>query len=115
MKKIIDEVIKREIAIWILLVAGAFGAVILELIKQSTWSDVWLWFIGILWYGTEGLISAIIYHKFKVSKVDVPETIHTIAEVDGDLYVDGSFTKTVPILTPTEPKEKVPEGPKPIE
>ena len=103
------------IGIGIIVIITAFGAVLIEWCDTLDISLTLLIFIGTVYYASESLVIGFIIHYFKIQPEDIPETIHTITEVDGDLYVDGSFTKTVPILTPTEPKEEAPEDPKPIE
>lgn len=130
----IDKAIQRQIGVWLLLVIGAFGTVILELIKKSNWSDTWLYFIGIVWYSTETLAGVIIYYCFKVSKADllseskdtgpVTNAIIHVHDDNGKVssyYVDENGTEyhtenientEIPKLTPIEEES---ESNEPIE
>jgi len=71
----LDDATKRQIGIWILIVTGAFGWVLLEHISYLNWSPSWIWFIGIVWYASEAFLGFLIYHFFKVTKADVPGTV----------------------------------------
>ena len=91
----LDDPMKRQIGIWLLIILGAFGWVLLEHVSYLSWSPSWIWFIGIAWYASEGLAGYIIFHFFKVTKADVPGTIiitktETIPEVKtiNDVSVD---------------------------
>ena len=84
-----DKAMRRQIGIWLLIVLGAFGAVILEHISQLNWSPMWIWFIGIAWYASEGLIVFLIYHFFKITKADIPVAEPILTEVE-TVPEDGS-------------------------
>ena len=73
---------KRQIGIWALIVLGSFGAVLLEHISQLTWSPMWVWFIGIAWYASEGLVAYIIWHFFKVTRADIPGNKVVLTKVE---------------------------------
>lgn len=79
-----DDPMKREIGIWLLIVLGAFGAVLIEHVRNLSWSAMWIWFIGIAWYASEGLGAYIIWYYFKVSKIDVPVVLTKVKSVPED-------------------------------
>ncbi len=93
-----DEAIKRQIGIWLLIVLGAFGAVLLEHINQLNWSTMWIFFIGIGWYASEGLLGFVIYHFFKVTKADIPVAqpiltkVETTPEIDPEAFTEAGVT-----------------------
>ena len=63
--------LKKDIGIWILIIAGAFGAVLIEHIIILDWSLLWIWFIGIVWYATDILIASLVFIFFKAKKSDI--------------------------------------------
>ncbi|KKL05112.1 hypothetical protein LCGC14_2609290 [marine sediment metagenome] len=76
-----DEATKREIGIWLLIVLAALGTVLLEHVSRLAWSPMWIWFVGITWYASEGLGGFLIYHFFKVSKADIQKKEIILTEV----------------------------------
>lgn len=64
--------LKKEIGIWILIIVGAFGAVLIEHVIFLGWSPLWIWFMGISWYATDVLIAFLVWIFFKAKKEDVP-------------------------------------------
>ncbi len=85
---------KRQIGIWLLIILGGLGWVLLEHITYLTWSPSWIWFIGIAWYATEGLVGYIIYHLFKVTKEDIPGTI-IMTKTESESIPEDSITSEV--------------------
>lgn len=71
-KLILDETIKREIGIFLLVIWGAFGLVFLEGLVLLGLSVGWITCLTVIWYGADVLVAFIIYHFFKVKKEDIP-------------------------------------------
>ena len=67
-----DEFLKKEIGIWILIIAGAFGAVLVEYVVLLGWSPLWIGFVVITWYATDILIAAFVWHYLKAKREDIP-------------------------------------------
>lgn len=72
---ILDETIKREIGIFLLIIWGAFGLVFLEGLVLLGLSVGWITCLTTIWYGADFLVAFIIYHFFKVKKEDIQEKI----------------------------------------
>ena len=68
---LLDETIKREIGIFLLIVWAAFGLVFLEGLVLLGLSAMWVACLTTIWYGADALVGAIIYHFYKVRKEDI--------------------------------------------
>lgn len=93
-----DDFLKKELGIWILLVTSFFGAVVLYYLEIVDWSLVWIWFVGVTWYATEVLIAAFVWHYFKAQKSDILQNTPTLTKIDS--------IPEVPVVIPeaSEPK-----------
>ena len=69
-----DKVIKREVGIWALLIVGFFGVALFGALDMIELHPLWMFFITASWYTTEILCAAIIYHYFRVTKDDIPNS-----------------------------------------
>ncbi len=78
----LDDPMKRQIGITLLIILGAFGTVLIEHISQLGWSLMWVWFIGITWYASETLGAYIIWHFFRVTKADIPGSKVVLTKVE---------------------------------
>ena len=68
----LDETIRREIGILILGIWAAFGFVLFELLNDWNLSQMWILFIGIVWYAFDIFVAAYLWHIFKIRKEDIP-------------------------------------------
>ena len=92
-----DETIKHQIGILILGIWAAFGVVLFELLDFWQLSEMWILFIGIVWYALDAFMAAYLWHAFKVKKEDVPVPILTKVES----IPENSTKPEDPLIRPT--------------
>lgn len=83
-----------SVGIGFLVIIGAFGPVITEIFFMLGFSLIWTIFLGIFYYTTEGLITGLIIHHFKVPSEDVPEAKIILTEVETKGYVETVSNET---------------------
>ena len=94
-----DDFLKKEIGVWILIIAGAFGAVLVEYVILLGWSPLWIGFVAVSWYATDILISAFVWHYFKTRKEDIQKQTPILSKVES--IPENSTKPEDPLIRPT--------------